>query len=67
MESCLHGGVNELFLLLVTDSRMGGEGGERGAIRAYFEFGEGGTGGVGGFRESGVGEHQIVFTLKEIF
>ncbi len=61
MESSLHGGVNELLLLLVIDSRVGGEGGERGAMCADFEFGEGGTWGVGGFRESGIGIHSIFF------
>ena len=54
----LHGGGEQLFRLLVIDSRMGGEGGERGTICTDFELGEGGTGGVGGFaRESSIGIH----------
>ena len=57
MESSLHGGVKELFLLLIRNSRMWGEGGERGAVCTDFELGEGGTGGVGGFGESGIGIH----------
>ena len=59
----LHGGVEQLFNLLVIDSRVGIEGGERGAIGANFELVEGGTGGVGGLGESGIGIH---YTIKEI-
>ena len=65
MESSLHGGVEQLFLLLVIDSRMGGEGGERGAMCADFELGNGGTGGGGGFGESGIGIHLYILK-KEI-
>ena len=65
MESSLHGGVEQLLRLLVTYSRMWGEGGERGAMCADFELSEGETGGVGGFGESGIVIHLYIIRKRK--